>query len=177
MKILDTQGRLFGKVSLLDFGAALVILLVIFGIFFYPGTTGSVAQIGVETQAVEVDVLSRGVGTSNPQAFIDDLKAAKTINLIIRNQPYGQVELKDVKELPRFTTVPQPDGTVKALKDPRPELEYTSDLLLTLGGKAKVTKDGYVLGNSKIKIGVLVEMEGTRFNFNGSVVDVRPKGS
>jgi len=33
MKILDSQGRLFGKVSILDFGAALVILLVLVGIF------------------------------------------------------------------------------------------------------------------------------------------------
>jgi len=36
MKILDSQGRLFGKVSILDFGAALVILLVLVGIFFFP---------------------------------------------------------------------------------------------------------------------------------------------
>jgi len=40
MKILDSQGRLFGKVSILDFGAALVILLVLVGIFFFPGTSG-----------------------------------------------------------------------------------------------------------------------------------------
>ncbi|MDZ4875046.1 MAG: hypothetical protein CLLPBCKN_004442 [Chroococcidiopsis cubana SAG 39.79] len=33
MKILDSQGRLFGKVSLLDIGAALVIFLVVVGIF------------------------------------------------------------------------------------------------------------------------------------------------
>jgi len=38
MKILDSQGRLFGKVSILD-GAALVILLVLVGIFFLSGTS------------------------------------------------------------------------------------------------------------------------------------------
>jgi len=40
MKILDSQGRLFGKVSILDLGAALVILLVLVGIFF-PVSSGS----------------------------------------------------------------------------------------------------------------------------------------
>lgn len=175
MKILDAHGRLFGKINLLDFGAALVILLVIFGIFFYPGATGSVAQIGTQTKAVEMDVIAKGVGTTNSDALIADIKSAKTINLIIRNQPYGQVEVKDVKVLPRNVSVPQPDGSVKALTDPRPELDYSTDLMVTLGGNAKVTPNGYVLGNSKIKIGVLVEMEGNRFNFNGSVSDVRAK--
>jgi len=45
MAILDSKGRLFGKVSILDLGAALVILLVVVGIFFFPGTSGSVAQL------------------------------------------------------------------------------------------------------------------------------------
>ncbi|OLP20423.1 pyruvate/2-oxoglutarate dehydrogenase complex,dihydrolipoamide dehydrogenase (E3) component [Leptolyngbya sp. 'hensonii'] len=175
MAILDSQGRLFGKINILDAGAILVILLVLIGIFVYPGATGSVAQVGVQTQAVEIDVISKGVGTSHADAFIKDLQGTKTINLIIRNQPYGQVNLKSVQLLPRNTAVPQPDGSVKALKDPRPELDYSTDMMLTLGGEAKVTKDGYVLGNSKIKIGSLVEMEGLKFNFNGSVVDVRPQ--
>ncbi|MFM7790507.1 MAG: DUF4330 domain-containing protein, partial [Microcystis panniformis] len=38
MKLLDSKGRLFGKFSLLDIGAALVILLTIIGIFVVPGT-------------------------------------------------------------------------------------------------------------------------------------------
>jgi hypothetical protein len=46
MKLLDSKGRLFGKVSVLDIGAALIVLMVLFGIFFYPGTSGSVAQVG-----------------------------------------------------------------------------------------------------------------------------------
>ena len=40
MKILDAKGRLFGKVSLLDIGAGLVILMVLAGIFIFPGTGG-----------------------------------------------------------------------------------------------------------------------------------------
>ena len=39
MPLLDAKGRLFGKVSLLDIGAGLVILMVIVGVFFFPGTS------------------------------------------------------------------------------------------------------------------------------------------
>lgn len=171
MKILDAQGRLFGKLSILDVGAALIILLVIFGIFLLPGPSGtSVAQIGITTKPIEVDALVLGLGTRNAQSL---LAPGTKANFVIRNQPYGQIEIKAVQFLPRTVTVSQPDGSVKALPDPRPEANFSANLLLTLEGKGQVTKDGPVLGNSKIKVGTPVELEGQDYRFNASVIEVR----
>lgn len=167
--ILDSQGRLFGKISILDIGAVLVILLVAVGIFFFPGTSSATQILGT-TKPVEVDVMARGLGVLNPNELI---QSGKKANLVVRNQPYGQIDVKSVQLLPRSVAVPQPDGSVKPLPDPRPELEYTADLLVTLTGKAKVTSDGPVLGNNKIKVGTLVELEGLTYNFNATVIDVR----
>lgn len=177
MKILDSQGRLFGKLSILDVGAALVILLVVIGIFFFPGTSGStVAQIGDRKQ-VEVDLVVRGLSVRDPAHIIGQLQEEKKTNIIIRNQPYGQVEVKSVRQLPRTVLVPQPDGSVKALPDPRSDV-FNTDMLITIIGQAQITKNGPVLGNSKVKIGVPVELEGMDYNFNTSVIDVRiPKKS
>jgi len=178
MAILDSKGRLFGKVSILDLGAALVILLVVVGIFFFPGTSGSVAQIGTPTKPVEVDLLARGVNIRHPQAFFNGtqgLKDGGKANIIIRNQPHGQIEIKSVKTLPRTTLVPQPDGSVKGLVDPRID-QFSTDMLLTVGGNAQITDTGPVLGNSKIKIGTTVELEGFNYDFNTTVIDVRIKG-
>lgn len=175
MAIVDSQGRLFGKVSILDFGAALVILLVVVGIFFFPGTSGSsVAQIG-STKPVEVDVVVRGLSVLDPKDFIEQLQKEKKTNIIIRNQPYGQVDIKSVRTLSRTVIVPQPDGSAKALPDPRPD-SFSADMLITLGGQAQMTKNGPVLGNSKIKIGTPVQLEGLDYDFNASVIDVRTKG-
>jgi hypothetical protein len=175
MAIVDSQGRLFGKVSILDFGAALVILLVVVGIFFFPGTSGSsIAQIG-STKPVEVDVVVRGLSVLDPSDFIKQLQQEKKTNIIIRNQPYGQVDIKSVRTLSRTVIVPQPDGSAKALPDPRPD-SFSADMLITLGGQAQMTKNGPVLGNSKIKIGTPVELEGLDYDFNASVIDVRTKG-
>lgn len=172
-KILDSQGRLFGKVSILDIGAALVILLVIVGIFFFPGTTGSVAQIGTATKPVEVDVLVRNLNVGNTQQLFDQgLKAGEKTNIIIRNQPHGQIAIKSVKQLPRTTLVPQPDGSVRALPDPRDNLMLV-DMLFTLDGKAQITPSGPVIGNSKLKIGTPVELEGFNYAFNAAVIGVR----
>ncbi len=172
MAILDSKGRLFGKLSLLDLGAALAILMVIFGIFFYPGATGSVAQVNAKTQEIEVDVIARGLTVLNPETFLSDLAKTKSTKIIVRNQPYGQIGVKKVQALPRSVAVPQPDGTVKSYPDPRPELIYTADMLITLGGKAQITADGPVLG-VPVKIGTPIEIEGQSYHFNVSTVAVR----
>jgi hypothetical protein len=171
MAILDSKGRLFGKVSILDLGAALVILLVVVGIFFFPGTSGSVAQLS-DKKPIEVDVLVRGLSVRDPEALMNQFGTQKKTNIVIRSEPYGQVEIKAAKELPRTILVPQPNGSIKELPDPRSN-SFSTDMLLTLGGQATMTKDGPVLGNSKIKIGTPVQLEGPNYNFNVSVIDVR----
>jgi hypothetical protein len=172
MAILDSKGRVFGKVSILDVGAALVILLVILGIFVFPGTTGSsIAQVNA-TKPIEVDVIVRGLSVKEPQSLIQQFRDKKKTNIVIRNQPYGQVDVKSIQELERTLAVPQPDGSVKELPDPR-SYSFSTDMLMTLEGRGQVTDSGAVLGNSKIKIGTPVELEGLDYNFNASVIDVR----
>jgi hypothetical protein len=175
MAILDSKGRLFGKINLLDLAAALVILLVLFGIFIFPGTSGSVAQVGAKTAPIEVDLVVRGLNVRDPkQLFENGLKKGGKTNVIIRNQPYGEIEIKSIQQLPRTINIPQPDGSVKELADPKTN-NFSTDLILTLNGKAQVTESGPVLGNSKVKIGMPFELEGFNYNFNATVIDVRIK--
>ncbi len=174
MAILDSKGRLFGKISLLDIGAGLVILMVVAGLFLLPGGSGSsVAQIGATTKPIEIDVIVRGLTVSNPTAFVESLQQQQTTNIIIRNQPAGSVKVLGVKSLPRSVAVPQPDGSVKPMPDPRPELEYTVDMMVTLGGDAQVQEDGAVIAGSKVKVGTPLELEGQTYRFNAPVVGVR----
>ncbi|MBF2007827.1 DUF4330 domain-containing protein [Chlorogloeopsis fritschii PCC 9212] len=175
MTILDSKGRLFGKFNILDLGAALVILLVIFGIFFFPGTTGSVAQVGVTTKPVEIDLIVRGLNVRDPQQLFDQglTKGGKT-NVIIRNQPHGTINIKSARLLPRTVLVPQPDGSVKEMPDPKTN-NFSTDMLLTLDGRATITNNGPVMGSSKLKIGVPIELDGFNYNFNASVIDIRVK--
>jgi hypothetical protein len=170
MAFIDSQGRIFGKFSLLDIGAGLVLLLVVVGLLVVPGKSGtSIAQVAA-SKPIEVDVLVIGLGTRDVKATV---KAGEKANFIIRNQPYGQVDVKAVDYLPRTVTVSQPDGSVKALSDPRPEMAYSSNVLLTLVGKGQVTANGPVLGNSNVKVGTPVELDNPNYNTRGTVVDVR----
>jgi hypothetical protein len=175
MKLLDAKGRVFGKISILDLGAALILFMVIVGIFVIPGTSGKSIVAQVQTKPIEVDTIVRGLNVLKPESLIQEFKSDNKTNIIIRNQPAGQVEILKVQELPRNLAVPQPDGSVKALPDPRPEGNFSQDMILTLGGNAEMTPTGVVLGNQKIKNGTVLELEGKSYDFNASVIDIRIK--
>lgn len=173
MKLLDSKGRLFTKVSILDIGAALVIFLVIIGIFVVPGKSGISTIAQVSKKPIEVDVIVRGLGVRDFDSLTQQFKNGRKTNIVIRNQPAGEVDVKNIEPLSRTTVVPQPDGSVKALPDPRPEVVFFKDMILTLGGEAQITDTGAVLGNQKVKIGTLIELEGKDYNFNTSTIGVR----
>ncbi|MEH2303520.1 DUF4330 domain-containing protein [Nostoc sp.] len=175
MAILDSKGRLFGKINLLDLGAALVTLLVIFVISSSILSGLGVAQVGEKIVPIEVDLVVRGLNVRDPeQLFNNGLKKGGKTNVIIRNQPHGEIEIKSIQQLPRTINIPQPDGTVKELPDPKTN-NFSTDLILTLDGKAQLTENGPVLGNSKVKIGMPFELEGFNYNFNATVIDLRLK--
>ncbi|MBW4630666.1 MAG: DUF4330 domain-containing protein [Iphinoe sp. HA4291-MV1] len=175
MAILDSKGRLFGKINILDLGAALVILLVIIGIFVLPNG-GSIAQVGGKTVPIEVDLVVRGLNVlDTKQLYSQGFEKGGKTKVIIRNQPYGQIDIKSVEELPKTTLVPQPDGSIKELPEPNRANNFSKDLRLTVAGKAKITDEGPVLGNSKVKIGMPIELDGFNYNFNATIIDVRLK--
>ncbi len=173
MNILDSRGRLFGRFSIVDIGAVLVSLAVIIGIFVVPGESGSVAQVGATIQPVEVDVMVRGLTVADPKALVETFEEEGTTDIIIRNQPFGSVDVKSVIELPRTVATPQPDGSLEPIPDPRPEMDYTIDMLITLAGNAQITNDSAVFGGNKVKIGTQMELEGLTYRFNTTVVGVR----
>lgn len=170
MAILDSKGRLFGKVNLLDIGAILIVLFILAGIFLFPGPSGSLASADAN---VEVDVLVLGLKSQDPKNLI---KAGETASFIIRNQPAGEVKIKDVQFLPRTALAPQADGSVKALPDPRPEEKFSVNMIVTLEGKGQMTANGPVFGGAKIKIGTPVELDGVLYNFKPSVISIRVPG-
>ncbi|MDY6785679.1 MAG: DUF4330 domain-containing protein [Cyanobacteriota bacterium] len=174
MAILDSKGRLFGKLSLLDLGAALIILAVIFGIFIFPGSSGSVAQLGTQTKPIEMDLVVRGLSVLDPDTFLNELNETKETRIIIRNEPRGEIAIKKIEPLKRLVIVPQPDGSVKALPDPRPpEESFSTDFVMTLADEAEITDGEAVIAGEKVKIGTVLELDGQTYNFRGSIMDVR----
>jgi hypothetical protein len=173
MALIDSQGRLFGKLSILDVGAMVVIAMVLIGIFLFPGATGQSVVNVTGAKPVEVEAMVKGLGARDPSSLF---KAGDKTNLIIRNQPYGEIEIKNYQLLPRNIVVTQPDGSVKVQPNPLAGERFSNDMLVTLIGQAQETAKGLVLGNSLIKVGTVIELDGPKYNFKASVIDLRVQG-
>lgn len=171
MAILDRQGRLFGKLSILDIAAVLVILFVVVGIFLSPGNSGAIRGQD-KPQAVEADIIVRGLSVLKPENLLAQFSPGSKLNFIIRNQPAGQVEIKSARQLERTLPVPQADGSLKSVKDPKID-SYSMDMIVTVKGKGQKTREGLVLGNTKMKIGSSVEVDQLNYNFGAIVIDIR----
>jgi Domain of unknown function (DUF4330) len=169
-KIIDPQGRIFGKFSILDLGAITIIVLAFLSLVLLPGKGGGSIASGGVTKPVEVDIMVRGLSVLKPDSL---LKAGDKVNIVIRNQPRGEIIIKKVEPLIPKIPVPQPDGSVKAIVDPRLDQLYTRDFAITLGASATVTDDGVIFGGDKVKIGTAVDIEAQKFIIRGSVMDVR----
>jgi Domain of unknown function (DUF4330) len=172
MAILDRKGKLFGKISVLDLGAIAVILLTLVGVFLIPGNNGnSIAQLSnPDTKPVEVDIMVRGLTVLKPN---DLVKAGDKTNIIIRNQPRGEISVKKVVVLVPKIPVPKLDGTLAVLPDPRLADTYVRDFAITLSANAQVTNDGVIFASDKIKVGTPIDIEGPKYIIRGSVMDVR----
>ncbi|NJK72596.1 MAG: DUF4330 domain-containing protein [Synechococcaceae cyanobacterium SM2_3_60] len=166
--MIDGQGRLFGKVNVIDLGALVVTLLAIAIVFFFPTRSGgSLAQIGLGNtqQTVEIEMIARGVSTRSLDIFA--LGAQADVN--VRNVPSGQVEVIGIEDVTKATPVVYPDGRLEMV----PEELYRADVVVTLAATAQVASDGIILGNTKVKVGVGIEIETNDYLLRGTVMAVR----
>ncbi|MEA5488324.1 MULTISPECIES: DUF4330 domain-containing protein [Pseudanabaena] len=172
MALLDRQGRLFGKLSILDIGAIATILIVLIGLLIVPGNSGSsIAQVlSAENKTVQVDMNVRGLSASEPQNLV---KVGDKVKIIIRNQPRGEVTIRKVDiSIPKIVTA-KADGTAVYFDDPRAVATSQSDLAITLEATAQITNDGAVFANEKVKVGTSIDIEGPRYIIRGSAMAVR----
>ncbi|MBF2067148.1 MAG: DUF4330 domain-containing protein [Calothrix sp. C42_A2020_038] len=171
MVVWNFKSRLFStfpSISLFWRRLLLVILLVVLSIISYPHS--SFAQ--PSSKPVEIDLFVQGLSVRNPKVLLEQgLKPGTQTDITLRNQPEGKLNIKSVQQLPITISVPQPNGSVKELPDPKEN--FRMDILITLTGQANVQEQGLYLGKSRLKIGTPAEIEGFNYLTKATVIDVR----
>lgn len=167
MPMIDSRGKLFGAVNLLDALIVAAVLVGVIGVATVKSGHSSVNAIVEKEGPAEVDLMIR--------ATIKDLsmfKAGEKAHLTIRNQPYDKVEIVKVEAKRQQVWMPTNDGqSVRVVADPANP--YASEVILTLRDTGMQTADGIVWGGQKLKLGVPIDVEGFKYRLRGSVIDVR----
>jgi len=118
------------------------------------------------TSPITFQVFLRGVTVTGDEFPINPKESTF---ITIRNVPYTELSVLDVKFEPRKTFSP----TSKNVLVPDPSQPSIFDAIVTITDTAKITKDGAVVGGNKIKMGLPVTLEGKKYKFNGTISDVR----
>ena len=165
------------RVSLVDAGAAAAVLLAAAGVLWSPKLSGAVARATGAVVPVTVSVDVRGVPVADSSSVIDAARDAGRVAIVIRNQPHGNVALKEVIPLQRRLSAVLPDGRVVSAPDPNQSVFPSLDARFVLQGEGRKGIDGVVFGNQNLKIGAPVELEGPNFRISGSVSGLQISGS
>jgi hypothetical protein len=166
--MIDENGKLFGKVNIIDAGAFVLIVLGLLGFFVVRSNRTEAQGNQAAIKTIQFDLFTQG-NFSNPEVF----KVGDKVAITIRNQPAGVATIEKVKIDPRTITFLPADGKLKSFPDP--DAPYSKRMTFTLKADASQTPNGFVIGGAKIKIGIPVEMETPLYNLKGSTIDVRSK--
>ena len=165
------------RFGLVDGAAVLAVLMAAGGVIWSPKLSGTIARATGAMQPVTVTVDVRGIPSADPASLIAAARKEGKVSIVIRNQPHGSVQVKQIIPLQRRIVSLAPDGRVLTAPDPNQTIFSTLDARFVLQGEGRRNADGVVFGNQSIKIGAPVELEGSNYRFNGTVTDLSMEGS
>lgn len=135
MKIIDKNGRLFGKISVIDVMVILVVAVI--GVALYLKTnTMTHTSTTTANETINYQIYVRGVG--------DNVKDTLRLEDQIFDEDRGNSGclgvIKNIEVLPGTEMISFDDGTVSIVSS-----EGTDDLLLTIQGEGLISGKSYAL--------------------------------
>ena len=165
------DGKVFGKINVLDFAVVVFIVLAIAGLALVKlGKHVTSDQVIIKNAPVEFDVYIKGARLSSNENLFP---VGKESFITIRNVPYTALKVVKSTQTHYQTVIPNPHDLSQAIAVDDPTEQNTYNYFVTLTDNATVTEDGPVIGGNKIKIGLPVTLEGQKYRLSGTVSDVR----
>ena len=165
---MDKFLQIFKKPVDLIIIAGLAIALCV-GFFTYKNFRQTADKQIEATSKISFQVFIRGVTLTGSEIPI---KSDSKTFISIRNVPYSDLDIVDVKSERKKTVLPTLNSkNVMIVEDVSQANMY--DITVTLTDTAKITKDGAVVGGNKIKMGLPITLEGENYKFTGTVSDLK----
>jgi len=166
MSLIDQNGKLLGKINVIDFTVAAVIVLGVLGVFLVQSGAQVTSGKVVEGESdIRITIQIPNLKTLDSKLF----EPGKKTSITIRNQPRGEVLIDKVQFAPVRITLAA-GGKPQAVPDLAQSNSY--DYLIALKDHAKITADGYVTEGVKVKVGLPIELEGFKYRVYGKIVNV-----
>ena len=160
------------SLSPIDAVAGVVALAALAGVVWSPKLSNAVARATGAVKSVQVSVDVVRLYSADPDQLLNSVREEAALNIVIRNQPAGRVSLVSVDDVTNSLTAVQPDGSVVVADAPVTALPRHARFVME--AQAEIKSSGVVIGGTKLKVGVPVELEGRLYRLNGVVSGVMP---
>ena len=157
--------------SPIDAVAGVVALAALAGVVWSPKLSNAVAKATCAVKPVQVSVDVVRLYSADPEQLLNSVREEAALNIVIRNQPAG-VSLVSVDDVTTSLTAVQPDGSVVVAD--APATFQPRHARFVMEAQAEIKPSGVVIGGTKLKVGVPVELEGRLYRLNGVVSGVMP---
>ncbi len=162
--IINKQGKLFGKVSIIDILAIVAVLVLIIGVymrFVKPDDTGVDTGASSSVFEYDIDVNTVRIGT------VEALKAGGPVTDLSTKEEMG--EIVSVTERPAYDAHIMADGSYR-----NAEVPDRYDVTVTVRVNGKISADGfYTKQNKQIAPGSHYNFTSKLASTSGTVSDVR----
>ncbi len=160
------------SLSPIDAAAGVVAMAALAGVIWSPKLSSAVAKATGALKPVQVSVDVHRLYSADPEQLLNSAREEAALNIVIRNQPAGRVTLVSVDDLTNPLTAVQPDGSVVIADAPSSLLPRHARFVME--ANAEINPSGVVIGGTKLKVGVPIELEGRLYRLNGVVSGVAP---
>ena len=136
--MLDRQGRLFGRISIIDLAIILAVILVIAGVFY----RGRGTEVAVTAKTVQLKVVC-------PFVYPDVVPNIKVGDQLVANNQLVPVYIRKVEVKQAATTVSKPDGSMILTENP-----FRKDIFLVIEGQTTaISPSQIMLGGQQVRAG------------------------
>ncbi len=154
----------------INLGAIAVVVVALVYLLFWPGTEGlPLIKIGLPQRTIALDVSIMGI---NDADLASTFYKGEKIQVSINRAADLPMTVKSTQPIPRTVASTQRDGSVKPQPDPRPEMRYSNNLLLTLEGQGYANDKGIFIGLKRTRVGATILLHAPNFDAPGSIVKV-----
>ncbi|AHF63657.1 hypothetical protein Syncc8109_1290 [Synechococcus sp. WH 8109] len=160
------------SLSSIDAVAGVIALAALAGVVWSPKLSNEVAKATGAVKPVQVSVDVVRLYSADTEHLLNSMREEAALNIVIRNQPAGLVSLVSVDDVTTPLTAVQSDGSV-VIADPPPTV-FPRHARFVMEAQAEIKPSGVVIGGTKLKVGVPVELEGRLYRLNGVVSGVMP---
>ena len=148
-----------------DLGAVVAMTLAAAGLLWSPKLVSGLAAAGGQLEPIAEIVDIKHVPVADPGGLLASIKEEGETRLVVRNQPSGTLQVLDGRLRQRLTVLA--DGST--IPDPNQKEFATFDAQLFLQGQGQETRTGFALGDTNLKIGVPIEVEGRLYRLKGVI--------